>query len=363
MKIKECFNEYYELFEINQIVTTTNILKKIKECATEIFSKINTVMTFPLRFFGSKTWSLPGLLLRMPVKFCMKKPLIDDNVYHRDSQKNLTPNELRKFLKFAAVSTASFECDFKWIDQVENLEFHRLQPDEIDPNDLPVGVTIGENFIIDVETGLNLVICENENQVIIAFGALNAHNNKVDENQRKRLEKKEKNSLMGNFFGASPCMYKKASNLVELIKKSKICEGKKITLTGQSMGGSLATYVAIKQKLSAVCINSFPLGAGLQFELGKSSVSMAHQHVTQISVKNDIFNDNKWIKVFDKILSFSGIRTPGIFGKKFSIPSAYSDRTSTHVYALGSIMKHLGYDVRTLPSEVINAENLNSKIE
>jgi hypothetical protein len=365
MQIKTYFKHHREQFDFNRIVpTTTNLIKKLKECTTEVFNKANKVVTFPLRFLGSKTWSLPGIILRTPGNLMLRKPIFDENGYHFNFQKTLTPCELRKLLKFAAVSTASFECDSKWINQVENLEFHRFQPGDIDEAALPHGVIIGDNYLIDLETGLNIVVCENESEVIASFGCRNSHHNKIhDEAQKKCLNKIEKYSLLKSFFGASPSMYKKASSIVELLKNSKFCEGKKITLTGHSKGGSLATYAALDQKISSICINSFPLGAGLQLDLGKETLSKADQYVTHLSVKNDLYTDNKWAKKVDKFLSFLGFRTPGIFGKRFSIPSAYSDINGTHSYPCGSIMKHLGYDIRTLPSEVINAENLNSKIE
>jgi hypothetical protein len=48
-----------------------------------------------------------------------------------------------------------------------------------------------------------------------------------------------------------------------------------------------------------------------------------------------------------------GIKTPGFFGKRFTIPSAYTKRHEIHTYFLGSAFQHLGLDKRTKSSELV----------
>jgi starch synthase len=198
---------------------------------------------------------------------------------------------------------------------------------------------------------------------VIAFGARGSATSELqDDRQIEAIRKNQAYSGAGNFFGGNPAIYHHASKVIELIKNSRLAEGKKISLTGQSLGGSLAEYAGLRLAIPTFCFNSFPLGVGLQSELGSESLAQADKYVTHISAENDLFSDNKVSRVIDRVVNLFGLKTPGNFGQRFSIPSAYKDTLSTHSYVLGNIMHHLDYDTRCLPKDIIKAENMIDEV-
>ncbi|MBA2368874.1 MAG: glycogen/starch synthase [Candidatus Protochlamydia sp.] len=336
--------------------------EKIKNIIFEIFKTLKNVVTFPLRYMGSKTWSIPGVVLSFPKNIVQGRPLLNnDTGYHFETEKNLSPTELRPFLKYAAIGTASYATEQKWLEGLDGLDFYQLQPDDIDASALPPGIVLREKCLFDQETGLKIVIVKNDHELIIAFGARGSATSELqDERQGEAVKKKQIHLGVANFVGATPSIYKHASQVVELIKNSRIAEGKEIALTGQSFGGSLAEYVGLKLKIPTYCFNSFPIGVGLQADLGSEALAQADRYITHVSAEADIFSDNPWTKTIDRIVNFLGLRTPGNFGRRFSIPSAYKDYFSTHSYVLGNIMQHLDYDLRSLPNDVIKVEEMTA---
>ena len=93
-----------------------------------------------------------------------------------------------------------------------------------------------------------------------------------------------------------------------------------------------------------------PIGAGFQFKLGSKALSEADSYVKHLVIKGDFVSDTS--PVPDVILSGLGIRTPGNFGEKYRILSAYKESDKTHNFVLGSMMQHLGYDKRAKPKDV-----------
>ncbi|MBA2368873.1 MAG: hypothetical protein H0V82_07620 [Candidatus Protochlamydia sp.] len=342
----------------------SNLALKIKTIIIEIFKNLINAATFPLRYLGSKTWSFPGAILNLPLNMIKGRPVFNNETgYHFETEKELSPDELRPFLKYAAVSAASFATDSKWLQNLEGLEFHQLMPRDIDIAALPPGIEIIENCLFDPTTGLKIVIVKNEHELVIAFGARGSTTSALqNEMQIKEIRKNQAFSGAGNFFGGRPSLYSHAADAIKIIKNSNLAEGRKISLTGQSLGGSLAEYTALRLKIPAICFNSFPLGVGLQSELGVESLAQADEFVTHISAQNDIYSDNVMTRAIDRIVNLFGLKTPGNYGRRYSIPSAYPDNARTHNYVLGNIMHHLNYDTRCLPKDVIFAEDLIDQV-
>lgn len=328
-----------------------SLTEKIKKFVQSIFRALKEILLFPFRYVGSKTWSLPGLLCRAPFKILSGKPIFEESSYHFNMQKELTPTELRAYLKYGAAVAATYKGEAKWIEGVGNLSFYPLQPDELDRTSLPSGTVIKDCCLWDPEMGLKAALMQNDEEVIIVFGGKGSSIKDLSVDEQRKIQTQQNYASVKNFIGFSPLVYEKASQIVDILKNSPLCQNKKVSLAGQSWGGSLASYVGIKQEIPTVCFNSFPLGVGLQWQLGSKALAKADQYITHISAKNDICSDCPWITTLDRLMNFLSVKTPGNFGKRFRIPSAYSDIVSTHYYILGSMMKHLGYDIRSYPKE------------
>lgn len=95
-----------------------------------------------------------------------------------------------------------------------------------------------------------------------------------------------------------------------------------------------------------------PIGAGLQHNLGEKRLSQADQWITNVSAEKDFASDSTLARIMECALGLLHIRSPRNFGRKYSIPSAYTTPGEIHTFIMGSLAKHLGYDTRTLPSEM-----------
>lgn len=329
--------------------------KKIVENSVtiEIFKKIlktsYKLLSFPRRYLGSKTWSLPSILIYA----LMGKKIGLKQGYHYNTQKKLTAIELKPYLKLAATSAASFKNDAKWLEGL-GLKFHDFHPNEVDLKDAP-GIIVQGAVLFDPKSGLKVSVVENDKEVFVNFGAHNCLSNELtDKKEQKKAHTEQFQAASLNLLGAEPKIYEQANAVIAALQQSRKLKNKKWTLIGQSFGGGLAQYVGLQKEISTVCFNSTPLGAGLQKMLGKDKLIKADELVTHISVENDVLSDFPFIKFIDYFLSFIGIRTPGNFGQRFSIPSAYGfNIRKTHDYVLGSIMHHLGYHIKALPKEAV----------
>ena len=358
----------------------TPILFKIKR----LIEKVIAAVKFPLRYIGSKDWSLPGLLLSIPKRaYCYftKKPYSLSTNYYQKPVELKTAKMLDPFLRYAATNAAIHTLDDqRWIEGFDDdsLRF-------IDPSDLAIdvpGITIYDNkAFIDQTTGLKASVAESNKEIIIAFGAIDTFNHIIWTDQggpailkqieangeteelkqkkdqviklQKILKRKQEIIAAYNLLGGVPDVYKQASELVFQIKIR--FPNRKITLTGQCFGGSLATYASLMNTLPAYCFNSLPLGAGIQNMLGDTRLSQGKDLITHISAKTDWISDNTKFSLFDTFLTYvCGIRTPANFGKRFTIQSAYEKHPSltsslpffrssneTHDYILGSMLKIL----------------------
>jgi hypothetical protein len=345
---------------INFSLTTPLSLKtKAKEMCSKVYQVfkiflniVKGIVSFPIRYLGSKTWSLPGLIIKIPFSLFKNQPFFDKKSYHYGTQKKLTAIELKPYLKYAATSAASFKNDPKWLEGL-NINFHCFSLNEIDLKNIPGKIIIQNAVLFDPDSGLKVLVAENENEVIVSFGARDSLSTEIDIKCQKQIKDDQFNTAALNLLGANSAIYEQASAVITALQKSEKLKNKQWVLVGQSFGGGLAQYVGIKKQIRTVCFNSIALGAGLQKNLGDSLLAQSDEFITHISAENDILSDFPFINVIDRFFSLIGIRTPGNFGQRFSIPSAYSSIKGTHNYILGSIMKHLGYTTRCLPQEAM----------
>lgn len=338
----------------------TAICQKICKLVRKIFKALKNLILFPVRYIGGKDFSLSGVVIRAPI--CAASKVFSENHgperalfgagYHRSLEKTLTRDESLQFVKYAGVAGAQHTLDESWIKPL-NLELYNVRQANFDLSSLPGNIQINDKCFYDQTTGLKATISVSDNEVIVGFGALGAfrhlYNDLPDAEKKLNTDKMEKiqnNSIYKNMAGFKPKHYKQADALFQLIKNHPDFQNKHISLAGQCYGGSIAEYIGIKNQVSAVCFNTLAMGAGLQDAIGDKLLSHADKYVTHISVDTDFVSDNRIVPVFDRTLSLLGVRTPGNFGRRYAIPTAYTKKQETHDYMIGSLLVHLGHTNR-----------------
>ncbi len=262
--------------------------------------------------------------------------------------KELSPHEAKNFLPHCF---ASLTC---WM-QNENvvnrfgLKFFEPGKNALDLSGVPGKIEAKERCFFDEQTGLTAVILQSQDdKVFLCFGGVRSGDTiqAMDPAMRFKVLWRQRISAVKNLFGFKVGIYQQADALYQTLKQKKEFAGKKVILTGQSLGGSIASYVSAKNHVPSVCFNSIALGVRQQREIGEKNLLNAHEYVTHISAKGDFFNNYPLFNPADSVLRAIGICTPRNFGQKYQIPSAFEGLKKTHYFILGSMMHHLGYDPR-----------------
>jgi hypothetical protein len=334
------------------------ISKKVYKVTKAVFEVMLSVLTLPIRYIGSKSWSIPGVVLRAPF-LAVKRVFIEENTstfsqelfgmgYHHHSQKELSPDELKPFLKHAAACAYISNCNSSWI---EPLGYRALGKQELANKNLQEAspsIEIRKNCLFNPNSGLKIALLIKENELIISFGARGSSKSEMTEKSYS-IEM----SAVGNLLGAIPEIYEEADRVISWIKQQPEFESKTITLAGQCFGGSLASYCALRHKMKAVSLNPFSLGVGLQANISSETLLNADKYVTNINAKGDLFSDSAYLDTIDYIACYIGLKTPGSFGQRFSIPSAYTSSGDIHNFIFSSFVEHLGFDKRYTPNEIL----------
>lgn len=338
---------------------------QISKIAQKVLAFLKEVFSYPGRFLGSKTWSIPGLILKTPwvlFKRCVgiSSPLtLKEELFGGSYQFSPTPlskSEAERFLPSATMSTAVHNCTDKWKEGMAHYNYNVVSPTSLLMNlsQLPGKIEANETRFFDPTSGLKAMVLENGEEIVISFGALGAPRAEIkDEAQRLKLEKHLwKNVINNNLFGGRPELYDQADALVAAINKN--FPEKKIKLVGHCMGGSLASFVGIKRGIEVHAFNTLALGPGIQNKLGFEKLAKASRYVTHISVENDFFSDCKYVSGLDCLSNLLGLRTPGNFGRHYRIKASkdYKEQDPIHNYFLGSMMEYVGYTNRTMPQQL-----------
>lgn len=279
----------------------------IEQTMQKMMTGLKNCFLFLSRFFGSKFWNAA-------------------EGYHFTAEKTLTPEELKVFLQYAYAN--AFLSNGK-IESLANLGYRFVPPKDLSSSTIE-GLEVRDTCFFDPASGLKVGIFEKEGEVIIGFGALDAGKLEIsDPVIRDQVRQLGVDTGVKNWFGGVPAPYLQADRFIAAIREH--FPEKKITLSGNCIGGSFASYVALKQGLPAVVLNPLPLGAGLQQEIGDKRLNEADQYITIISVQSEWASDLPLFTTIDRIVSFLGIRTPGNFGKRFKIPTCFGwDICSSH---------------------------------
>lgn len=315
------------------------------------------------RYFGAKSWSLLGATYRLfeqlfEMVFKGRESLDWEQIcpteWSSKAEKRLSQDEAKDYLVPLGCSGFAFSGDDKWITPL-GVNAAELSDQECQR----LGLRRDGKRFIHNQTEIPIAIAENENEFFLAFPGATSQNMLAHIQGVGREEDREQvNEIVYTALGAKSEHFEKLEELYRGLKKLPKFRAKPVKLVGQSRGGSYAQYIALKTKGQAVCINAFPIGAGLQSELPETSLAKAKKYCTHLVVESDPYNDNGVLRAIDSVLSTVGVKTPGSFGRTFSIPTAYTSATQTHTFALGSLFKYLGYDIRTSMEEYAEQEGL-----
>jgi hypothetical protein len=152
------------------------------------------------------------------------------------------------------------------------------------------------------------------------------------------MQKKIMKDALGSLFGIYPDIFDQADKFVKALASSDEFKGSKISLTGQSLGGAITSYVSLRQQIPGIALNSFPLGPSLQDKIDPINLQNADEVLRHIISQGDIFADCcKIIEVLDVALKSIGFTTPHNFGKKMHVDTIYDGKLDSHYYILGSL--------------------------
>ena len=288
---------------------------------------------------SSKIDRVPGSIFKR-IHAHPQEALFKTSFYHNRPERQLSKQEASAIVKYAAAATVCHACDDRFIKSVYTL----LKPQKVSMREKDLCIQARDNCYFDAESGLKIVLMEKSDEIVVGFGALRSCSSEVKDAQVvKKINNKIYATAIKNILGTTPKIYFKALEIFKALRETPYFMGKKLTLTGQCFGGSIASFVALSEKQQAYCFNSIPLGVGLQKVLGKNKLMEAKKYITHISVKNDYITDFPGMYIFNFLLNFVGIRTAGNFGNAFVIPSAFKlfDHFRTHSFVLASFMNYI----------------------
>lgn len=327
----------------------------VSKVSQRVFQGLCQFTVFPYRYIGSKTWSIPGIIIRAPY-FGVKKILglstnndtLLGSGYHYQFQKQLTKEEVKGHLEFISMAAFAHTSQFSW---VQPFGYKLISPKSLGVEDS--NLQIRESCFFDPESGLKVVVAEKGNDIVVSFGAMDSSKSEILDSQKSRQISRDQ-WLQGatNLLGRQVPLAIQAEIFFKKLIESSQFKDKNIKITGQCLGGCLAQFVSLKHHTKSYCYNSLQLGAGLQLLVDADTLQNADEYVTHVSAKGDYLTDGYAMPFFDKVLSSVGVRTPGNFGKRFFIPSAYKDSMKTHNFMLGSAMKYLGFPEKTHPKNI-----------
>lgn len=331
---------------------------------------LKTMAAFPLRYAGGKTWSIPGIIVRtrnLPFhQIHSKEPISQTKLfgsgYHFDNGQQLSKEETKKVLRYAAYGLVPFRYEHeKW---AEPFGAKVVSPKDLhlDLKNIPGNIEATESAFIDKEHFFKAMVLEDENELVVTFGPLHSHwHDYSDAKIAKDKLNRQYLSIMSNYAGGVPQSYQQADALIKELKIIAERKNKKIVVTGQSLAGSIASYVSLKNEIEGICFNSVQLGAGLQSEIGDKKLAKADQYLTQVTITGDIVSHLPGLEAVDRTLTAAGIRTPGNFGNRYTVPSAFDSMRSSHDYPIKSLMAYIGYDKDTKADQLKDEDVIKAK--
>lgn len=326
----------------NLPIVQSGRLQTIKTFAKDLFNSIVTVCCFPLRFFGSKTWSIPGVIFSIPgiiyqrvilgnrTKSLSEELFGSGNGYQYHLDRELTLQEANEFHPAVCMTALMYMNKDFWLDrrilpERQGIGYKLIQPSSLNLDLKQISPTLECHpmCFFDMETGLKVAVAYKDNKVIIAFGGAD-HRTEIKASVYWSWKFNITSTWCNLFFGGKPTIYRQAAAIVNMIKSHPDMQGKEILISGLSLGGAIAAYAGIQTQTPTVCFNSCQLGVGLQEEIGKEKLSTADRFVTHLTTRGDwLTNPFPGAGYIDRIINLFGIKTAGNFGKYRHMDAIY----------------------------------------
>jgi hypothetical protein len=182
------------------------------------------------------------------------------------------------------------------------------------------------NTLVDTKTGFVAgVSIRAPREIVISFAPLGAQHHPVKQFFRCAFE------AIGLWV---PKNYAQASKLTREVKEhlaklnEQLPQDKQysLSLNGHSMGGSLATYAALRHNVPAKVTNPLHLGFATRAKLGAQAIQDAPKLVTEVVVQTDPIADNRFARVLEVTdlvsvpLTGEIARNRGALGHRYLIP-------------------------------------------
>ena len=324
-----------------------NYTTSISNLVKAIFNTTYAIISFPSRYIGSKTWSIPGVILRAPY-LIFKKIILPSSIpslknelfgsgYHFFSKRQLTPQEAKDILPTVSMCAFAHRSNPRWVpDKYHPIEVNTLNVHAPD-------MQLEKHAFFDHRSGLKVLLVENGNEIMISFGAIDAINGCIltPDQQKEKVSNKSLNiSCVKNLLGGTPFIFTQADQFFNKLIQSPYLKDKKITLVGQCLGGSLAQFLALKHQLPCYGFNTFPIGPGLQQQIDPKTLKNADKFITHIYSKKDFVMDGKLYNFLNHFFNTIGIKTAGNFGKSYYIPAYFKKSSDIHIGILEALQKH-----------------------
>ncbi|MEC7839997.1 MAG: hypothetical protein VX777_08165 [Chlamydiota bacterium] len=177
---------------------------KIAKIVAETLDFIKTVVKLPLRYLGSKSWSLPGIIFRTPIALFKRiigvqqnrslcQEIFGSGYQHQPTK--LSIEGTKKYIRTVTVATAAHNLSVKWRTAIAAFGLNVLSPVDVFCEDLKTGelknIDVDKNRFFDSNSGLKAILVSNREELFISFAALGGARVEIDDKKEcEALEKK-----------------------------------------------------------------------------------------------------------------------------------------------------------------------------
>lgn len=342
----------------------SSLNQRVCKLAKQAFQTLTLVARFPLRYLGSKTWSIPGILIRAPqILLCKIQKKAYESLFstpgYQQERHPATKTQIENYLPICAMTVSTHLSNDEKYSAPFGICCVKPNALEMDLNNLPGNIQKNDNCFFDTQTGFKAFVAKDQKtgQIYLSFGAVSASNSEIPFKEKKQqIILRQLADCGKNIIGLTPLLYEQADAFTKEFLKIPLLEGKEPTLTGHCLGASLISYASLRNKVSSVCFNALGIGPGLQEKVGKQTLKDAEKYITHLSTYGDYTSDSSLLSPLDSFLNTLGIKTIGNFGKRFYMESPYKGLQNRHVYIFGAMMHHLGFDKKDVPNQLNPAQ-------
>ncbi|MBA2367911.1 MAG: hypothetical protein H0V82_02670 [Candidatus Protochlamydia sp.] len=259
-------------------------------------------------------------------------------------------DEIKALIPYSfAVPTVA---DGSWEYWLKPVGFEPISPGELSIGQLPGQLEARTTCFFCPETALKVALFKKGNELMIVFGALDSFTNEVPEKDHNSKWWSVIKAGAYNLLWGRPLAFERAHQLVQLLQNATQFKDNQMVLVGQSFGGGLAAYTALKiANCRGICFNSLPLGSWVNQEI-EDCKNLGYAKITQVTVKLDWLPDNYLMR--NREIFESYVSMPWLPGRTLSIPTAYPGNIfETHAYIVGSLLKFTGHEITSSPREVM----------